>query len=72
MNEPLDPKSQRIAGLNWGQGLLWYATLDHSLIFTYDPATAQTEPKLKIPYPAADLCPSDEGLWVMAGGGKLG
>lgn len=72
MNDPLDSKSQRIAGLNWGQGLLWYATLDHSSIFTYDPATARTETKLEIPYPPEDLCPSDEGLWVMAGGGKLG
>ena len=72
MNEPLDHKNHGIAGLNWRQGLLWYATLDESLISTYDPERDRSEIRLPMPYPVVDLCPSDEGLWVMADGGKLG
>ncbi len=73
MNEPLDPSSQTITGLNWGRGLLWYVTHHSSLIFSYDPATARSKTELEIPYyPAVDVCPSNEGLWVIAGGGKLG
>ena len=72
MNEPLDPTRQPITGLNWGQGILWYVAHDCSLIFSYDPATSQSITKLEIPYPVADVCPSNEGIWVIAGGGKLG
>ncbi|NIO10638.1 MAG: hypothetical protein GTO40_22585, partial [Deltaproteobacteria bacterium] len=54
------------------RGLLWYVPHPGSIIYTFDPAAGRSKPVLELPYPALDLCPSDEGLWVMAGGGKLG
>lgn len=72
MNELLDPPSQPIIGLNWDRGLLWYVIHQSNLIFSYDPANVRSKTELEIPYPAVDVCPSNEGIWVIAGGGKLG
>ncbi len=68
----MDPKSLRITGMKWRQDLLWVASPDESLVATYDPKSGTSEIKLNPTHPVADVCPSEKGLWLITGGGKLG
>jgi len=68
----LDCHSLKIIGIRWKQDLLWLAFLDDPIVATYDPVRDQSEVKLHFPHPLTDICPSEEGLWLIAGGGKLG
>lgn len=68
----VDPESLRITGMKWRQGLLWLASPEKSLVALYDPESRMCKVKLTPPHPVADVCPSEEGLWLIAGGGKLG
>ena len=68
----MDPKSLRITGMKWRRDLLWVASPDESLVATYDPESGASEIKLNPTHPVADVCPSEEGLWLITGGGKLG
>jgi outer membrane protein assembly factor BamB len=61
-----------ISGLKWDQDRLWIAASENRLVACYDPATGEVKPKLTHAYEIWDLCPSEEGLWMMTGGGRLG
>jgi WD40 repeat protein len=58
--------------MKWRRDLLWIASPENSLVVTYDAENGTCEIKLTPSHPVADVCPSEEGLWLIAGGGKLG
>jgi outer membrane protein assembly factor BamB len=67
-----DVDSLFVTGLKWDQDHLWIAASQQRLIARHDPRTGETEEKLRYPHETWDICPSEEGLWIMTGGGRLG
>jgi hypothetical protein len=68
----LDLNHAHVSGLKWDRNQLWLALPEERLVVCYDPATRAAEEKLRYPHEIWDLCPSEEGLWMMTGGGRLG
>ncbi len=67
----IDIGSLHITGMQWHAGRLWLTSADASMVVTYDPATESCEEILSL----ADVrhaCPTSEGVWLIAGGGRLG
>ena len=58
--------------MRWGRERLWLALVDEPVVATYDPKGDQGELILRFPHPVTAVCPSEEGLWLIAGGGRLG
>ena len=68
----LDLTQLCVTGLKCSADLLWLAAPEDHLIACYNPRTGETEEKVRYPHEVWDLCPSEEGLWMMTGGGRLG
>lgn len=70
--DSLDVHSLEIGGMRWCQNRLWLAVAGEPVVAAYDPDTDQAQLVLRFSHPVTTICPSDEGLWIIAGGGKLG
>ena len=68
----IDLNRAHVSGLKWDRNQLWLALPEERLVVCYNPATCAAEEKLRYPHEIWDLCPSEEGLWMMTGGGRLG
>ena len=67
----IDISSLHITGMQWHVGRLWLTSADASIVVTYDPSTESCEEILSLP-DVRHACPSHEGVWLIAGGGRLG
>ncbi len=67
----IDIRSLHITGMQWHAGRLWLTSARTSMVLTYDPATESCEEILSLP-DVRHACPSGEGVWLIAGGGRLG
>jgi hypothetical protein len=70
--ETFDLSQIAVAGMQHDGKLLWLAAPQHRLVATYDPQTAGTETRLDYSEEVWDVCPGEQGLWLLTGGGKLG
>lgn len=61
-----------IAGMHWDGSLLWVAAPEERLVATYHTSTEKTEKRLTYRHKTWDVCPHEEGLWMVTGGGSLG
>jgi len=61
-----------ITGMAWDGRVLWLAVPEEHLVATYDPQRGTAENILVYRHEVWDLCPQEDELWLMAGGGKLG
>lgn len=68
----LELEEKRISGMAWDGSVLWLALPEERLVAAYDPSRRTAEPVFVYPHEVWDLCPQDDGLWLLAGGGKLG
>ncbi len=68
------PKLQNIsiAGMNFDRDLLWIAAPGERLVATYNPSTGKAEKKLTYFHEIWDVCPHEDGLWMVTAGGRLG
>lgn len=57
--------------MQWHAGRLWLASADASMVWTYDPAAEFCQEVLSLP-DVHYACPSPDGVWFIAGGGRLG
>jgi hypothetical protein len=60
-----------VTGMKHDGRLLWLAVPERRLIATYDPATEKTEAKLTYVHEVWDVSPTETGIWMLTGGGKL-
>ena len=67
----IDIHSLSITGMQWHEGRLWLASADNSMVVVYDPVHEACEEVLSLPG-VRHACPSTQGLWLIAGGGRLG
>ncbi len=67
----IDIRSLSITDMQWHAGRLWLASVDRSVVATYDPVSDLCEEVLSLPG-VRHACPSSEGVWLIAGGGRLG
>ena len=67
----LDIRSLTITGMQWHERRLWLVSGVDATVVTYDPATGCCEKILSLP-DVRHACPSGEGVWLIAGGGRLG
>ena len=67
----IDIHSLSITGMQWHEGRLWLASAHRSMVVTYDPVHGSCEEVLSLPG-VRHACPSGEGVWLIAGGGRLG
>ena len=66
----IDIHSLSITGMQWFAGRLWLASAGGSVV-TYDPVADSCEEILSLT-DVRHACPSNEGVWLIAGGGRLG
>ena len=67
----IDIRSLSITGMQWYAERLWLASADGSVVVAYDPVSESCEEILSLPG-VRHACPSREGVWLIAGGGRLG
>ncbi len=67
----IDIRSLFITGMQWHEGLLWLASAGASRVATYDPVRESCDEVLSFPG-VRHACPSSDGVWLVAGGGRLG
>ena len=67
----IDIRSLSITGMQWHAGCLWLVSAGESVVVTYDPVSESCDEVLSLP-DVRHACPSREGLWLIAGGGRLG
>ncbi|MGH7832818.1 MAG: hypothetical protein ACREQK_04185 [Candidatus Binatia bacterium] len=72
MASMLDVQNISIAGMKWERDHLWIAVPEGRLAAWYDPITGLAEEKVRYEHEIWDLCPSNESIWMMTGGGRLG
>lgn len=68
----LDLQNIVIAGMHCEGNFLWIAAPEERLVATYRVPTEETEEKFSYPHEIWDVCPREDGLWLVTGGGKLG
>lgn len=68
----LELQSIYLAGMHWDGKLLWIAAPEERLAATYHTSTEKTEKRLTYRHEIWDVCPHEEGLWMVTGGGNLG
>ncbi len=61
-----------IAGMHCDGDLLWIAAPEERLVATYHTSTGKTEKRLTYQHGVWDVCPHEDGLWLVTGGGSLG
>ncbi len=67
----IDIRSLSITGMQWHAGRLWLAAASESVVVKYDPVGESCDEVLSLPG-VRHACPSDEGVWLITGGGRLG
>ncbi len=67
----MDIRSVLITGMQWHRGRLWLASADASIVIVHDPVRQSCEQVLSLPG-VRYACPSSDGVWLVAGGGRLG
>ena len=67
----IDIRSLSITSMQWHAGRLWLASAGESVVVKYDPAGGSCDEVLSLPG-VRHACPSDEGVWLITGGGRLG
>ena len=67
----IDIRSVLITGMQWHTGRLWLASASASMVIIYDPVSQSCEEVLSLPG-VRHACPSSDGVWLIAGGGRLG
>jgi hypothetical protein len=60
-----------VAGMKHDGKLLWLAAPQQRQVATYDPASGKTETKLTYIHEVWDVSPTENGLWMLTGGGRL-
>jgi hypothetical protein len=68
----LELQNISIAGMNFDGDLLWIAAPEERLVATYNPSTGKAEQKLTYFHEIWDVCPQEDGLWMVTSGGRLG
>jgi streptogramin lyase len=68
----VEVKKISIAGMHCDGDLLWIAAPDERLVATHKPTTGETAERFTYTQEIWDVCPSQDGLWLVTGGGKLG
>lgn len=68
----LELQNISIAGMHCAGDLLWIAAPEERLVATYHTPTGESEKRLTCPHEIWDVCPHEDGLWLVTGGGKLG
>ncbi len=61
-----------IAGMHCDGDPLWLAAPEERLVATYHTSTGETKERLTYRHEVWDVCPHEDGLWLVAGGGSLG
>lgn len=67
----IDIRSLSITGMQWHAGRLWLASAGEAIVIKYDPVGESCDEVLSLPG-VRHACPSDEGVWLITGGGRLG
>ena len=67
----IDIRSLSVTGMQWHAGRLWLASASESVVVRYDPVGESCDEILSLPG-VRHACPSDEGVWLITGGGRLG
>lgn len=67
----VDLPSLSVTGMTHDGRLLWLAAADERVVAAHDPASGKTEPRLAYAHEVWDVCPGEDGLWLLTGGGKL-
>ena len=57
--------------MQWHAGRLWLTSAGESVVIRYDPVGESCDEVLSLPG-VRHACPSDEGVWLITGGGRLG
>jgi len=68
----LEIKNFSIAGMHHDGCLLWLAAPEERLVAGWDAGTGQAEKKIGYEHEIWDVCPNDDGVWIVSGGGSLG
>ena len=68
----LEIKNFSLAGMHHDGCLLWLAAPEERLVAGWDAGTGQAEKKLGYEHEIWDVCPNDDGVWIVSGGGSLG
>ena len=72
MSTPTDSHNLFVTGIKRSRNDLWLACPDSSQVLVYNLRSASYTQRWSFPYPVVDLCPTEEGVWLLAGGGRLG
>ena len=67
----MDIRSLSITSMQWYEGRLWLASAAKSMVVAYNPVRESCDEVLSLPG-VRHACPSTEGVWLIAGGGRLG
>ncbi|MBI1993220.1 MAG: hypothetical protein HYS67_02145 [Deltaproteobacteria bacterium] len=68
----LEIKNFSIAGMHYDRSLLWVAAPEERLVAAWNTKTGEVEKTLAYQHEVWDVCPNDDGLWIVSGGGSLG
>jgi hypothetical protein len=68
----LNLQNLSIDGMQCDKGLLWIAAPAEHLVATCDPSSEKAEKRLTYAHEIWDICPYEDQLWMMTGGGRLG
>jgi streptogramin lyase len=73
MEHTLDLAALKVSGLAVDGNVVWLASIRERLV-ARAPAEGDDPPTVVVayPYPVADVAPSPDGLWLVAGGGSQG
>ena len=67
----MDAGSLAISGMAHDGRLLWLAAPDERLVAAHDPESGTAETRLSYAHEVWDVCPAEEGVWLLTAGGKL-
>lgn len=61
-----------IAGMHHDGSLLWIAAPEERLVAVWNSRTGEVEKRLAYRHEIWDVCPDEDGVWILSGGGSLG
>ena len=67
----MEVENLAIGGMAHDGRLLWLAAPDERLVAAHDPDSGKTEARLSYAHEVWDVCPAEEGAWLLTAGGKL-
>ena len=68
----LELETISITGMHHDGSLLWIAAPEERLVATWRASTGEMAERLTYAHEVWDVCPDNEGLWIVTGGGRLG